>query len=162
MKTLIFQNPEKTLRVEAKVDIFASNAELANAGFDTRFTNMAIVEDEGAVVEGLALTEIEGSWQAVLAFASAAGYSVDVVDLNENDTTNMITWTAIAGTVAGTLTGTAIVGTASNWDPELTVGDTVSVDGFTYTINTVTDDLNAAFIEPIQKTFAGATVYIQS
>jgi len=164
MKTLIFQNPEKTIRVEAKVDIFATNVELATAGFDTRFTNMAIVDSDAAIAEGMALTEIESSWQAILAFATLRGYSLDVVDLNENDTTAMITWSELAGTgtVAGTIALQALVGTATNWDPELVSGDIVSIDGFTYTMDVITDDLNATIVETFLTTFTGVPIYVKS
>ena len=161
MKTIIFENAPKTFKVTIKVDIFASNTELATEGFDTRFTNMEIVEDEGAVVEGLALTEIEQSWVAIKQFAEAAGYNLSVVDLNEPTPEVILSWTAIAGTVAGTRGLKAIVGTTSNWDPELTAGDIIALNGFVYTVDAVADDNNATILEDLQRTYTTATLYIK-
>ena len=135
MKTLIFQNPEKTIRVEAKVDIFATNAQLLTAGFDTRFTHMEIVDSDAAIAEGLSLTEIENSWIAVKAFAEAVGYTLDVIDLNEEATDSILDWLAAAGTVNGTIGLQALTGLSTDFFTDLAVDDIITIDGFTYTID---------------------------
>jgi len=164
MKTLIFQDPAQTLRVEAKVDIMATNAELQTAGFDTRFTNMEIVDNDASKIAGIDLTEVEYSWIAIRQFAEDNGFSLTVIDINENASDDIVTWTAITGTVAGTIGLAAITGTATDFDPELDVDDVVSIDGFVYTIATRAGaaDTAATINETFQTTFTGVPLYIKN
>ena len=164
MKTLIFQNPEQTLRVEVKVDIMLANTDLQTAGVDTRFTNMAIVDNDAAKVAGIDLTEVEYSWIALRQFAEDNGFSLTVIDINENVSDDIVTWTAITGTVAGTLGASVLTGTATDFDPELSVDDVVAIDGFVYTISVrgAAADTAAQISETFATTFSGATLYVKN
>jgi len=81
MKTLVFRNAANTTRVEVQVDIFATNDELLVSGYDTRFTNMQIIGNtDAAKVLGIDTKEIENSFQAIKAKATALGLGLYVID----------------------------------------------------------------------------------
>lgn len=163
MKTILFASQDGSKTVQAKCDIFAKNTELLTPGFDTRFTHMEIVETEGAVVDGVALAEIENSWQSVITFAISKGYSLKVSDINEGVTSDVVNiGAALTGTVAGTKGASALTGTGTNFDPQLAVGDKVLVDGFVYTIATRAGaaDTAATIEETFLTTFTGESIYL--
>ena len=82
MKTIILKSGDDSIRVEAKVDIFATLEQLQEPGFDTRFTGMEILDSDEAIVAGVNLTEIEHNWQSIINLAKTLGYALLVVDLN--------------------------------------------------------------------------------
>jgi len=83
MKTLILESADKVIRAEVKVDIFGTNAELAAPGFDTRFTNMEIVDGDAATIAGVNLQEVENSFQSILALAVSTNLNLTVIDIKE-------------------------------------------------------------------------------
>lgn len=87
MKTL-FLRKTPDFNVELKVDIFATNAQLQEPGFDTRFTNMEIVgyKDNDVAIQTLGqIQEVEKSFQQIVALATGlAGVGLYVSDLNDN------------------------------------------------------------------------------
>ena len=160
MKTLLFKSADGSNQAEVKVDIFASNTDLVTAGFETRFTHMEIIRDEAALIAGINMQEIEQSWQGLITLAVNKGYTLTVLDLKESAPQNVVTATALAGTLAGTKGASAITGTTTNFDPELDVDDVIYVDGFTYTVATRADDTNATINETFNTTFSGETAYV--
>ena len=162
MKTLIFESADKSAKSEVKVDIFAKNSELIVVGFGTRFTQMQIVDTPDIVADVLGLSEIEKDWQACIALAEASGYNLSVVDINENDSSEVVSWGALAGggTVAGTIGTKALVGTATTMQTDLSSGDKINIDGFTYTVDVVTNELNITVAEDLLTEIVGATVYL--
>jgi len=96
MKTLVYKSangvtPE--VRAEVKVDIFATNDELATEGFDTKFTNMEIVRDDNAIIAGLGFQEMDFDWQTMKKVAQDLNLSLTVIDINEDDATEIVTAT---------------------------------------------------------------------
>lgn len=87
MKTIVLKNAGGSIRAEAKVDIFASLAELNTIGFDTRFTGMTIVEDDASIIGGANIDEKEYSWQDIRNIAAATTPDLElwVFDLNPLD-----------------------------------------------------------------------------
>lgn len=161
MKTLVFQSPDNNKRVEVKVDIFAKNTQLLTPGFDTRFTNMEIVRSEGAVEVGMDLTEIEKDWQQMIAFAKTRGFSLSVMDINENDQSKVVEVTKVAdGTVSGTLAANIVTGVSTTFEEDVEVGDKLVIDGFVYEVAVVTSDTSITLKESIAKTFATKPFYI--
>lgn len=88
MKTLVLANTLHNVRVEIKADIFATNAQLQTAGFDTRFTAMEISDTPAAIAFGINVTETEQRWQDIKAIAVANNCTLTVIDINENNTYN--------------------------------------------------------------------------
>lgn len=86
MKTLILRNAANTVRVEIKVDIFATNAELLTAGFDTRFTNMEIGNGYDDTAKAMMnIREIENNWVSIKNLATnTAGIGLYLIDLSES------------------------------------------------------------------------------
>ena len=85
MKTLALRNAGATINVQIKVDIFATNAQLQEAGFDTRFTNMTLDNYDTLASQTLGnIQEIENNWQSIVALANAtAGVGLYLSDINE-------------------------------------------------------------------------------
>jgi len=71
MRNIILRNAANTVRVEIKCDIFATDADLMTAGFDTRFTNMTLDGYDDAAKKLMNIKEIESGWQAIRALATA-------------------------------------------------------------------------------------------
>ena len=65
MKTFIFENAGKTLKVAIKCDVFATNAQLQEPGFDTRFTAMTVEDSDEAIQAGLNINEMEQNLQGL-------------------------------------------------------------------------------------------------
>lgn len=85
MKTFILQTVEGSptpARVEIKVDAFCKNTDFLEPGFDTRFTNMEIVNDDEAVKAGVNLQLIEDRYQNLLQLAKDVKMGLVVVDIN--------------------------------------------------------------------------------
>ncbi len=75
-----------TYDVLIKADAFATNAQLQEAGFDTRFTNMQIEGYSTAASQELGnIQEIENRFQSLVALAQPAGIGLYVQDLNDSD-----------------------------------------------------------------------------
>jgi hypothetical protein len=85
MKTLVLRNYDNSIYSKVKVDIFASNADLQSAGFDTRFTNMQFERSgDAAIVAGLSNLETEENWRSIIAAVEAIeGIGLYLVDQNE-------------------------------------------------------------------------------
>jgi len=83
MKTLILESADKAIRAEIKVDIFGTNAELATPGFDTKFTNMEIVDGDVAIIAGVNLQETENRFQSIISLAKSLNLNLTVIDLKE-------------------------------------------------------------------------------
>jgi hypothetical protein len=107
MKTLIFRNAANTTRVEVKVDIFPTVAEMQVAGFDTKFTAMEITDTPAAIALGINVNEIDYSYASMVAMAQGiAGVGLFVID-----NTKLVNETKVAQVDSVTLTGTS--GTAN-------------------------------------------------
>jgi len=86
MKTLIFKKADNSLRVEVKVDIFATNDEMLVPGFDTKFTAMEIKDTDEAIKLGINVNEIEYSLVGLKAVAqSLAGIGLYLIDAQESN-----------------------------------------------------------------------------
>lgn len=93
MKTLIYQSGAgvtPAIRAEVKVDIFATNSELATDGFDTKFTNMEIVRDDNAIIAGLGFQEMDFNWQTMKKLAQDLNLSLNVIDINEDSSVEIV------------------------------------------------------------------------
>ena len=85
MKTVVIKSPDDSVRVEAKVDIFATNEELQKPGFDTRFTAMQIKDDFDSIQSGIDINEIEHNWQSLITLAKTNGMALYLSDLNDSN-----------------------------------------------------------------------------
>lgn len=82
MKTLILTKGAN--KVSLKVDIFAKNSELQEAGFDTRFTNMVVEGgDDAAIQAGLDFSQVENHFRGIVKIAQDNGFGLSVADINE-------------------------------------------------------------------------------
>lgn len=91
MKTFILESNDKSIRAEIKADIFAKNAEVAVAGFDVRFTNMEVVDDEAAIVAGINEAQVINTYKDVYDLCISLNLNLYIVDINEGDTTLLST-----------------------------------------------------------------------
>lgn len=83
MKTIILKSQNEQIKAEVKVDIFATNDEMDQPGFDTRFTGMEVVAGSDSIIKGVDVTLIEYSWQSIVSLAKQLGLGLYVVDIND-------------------------------------------------------------------------------
>lgn len=130
MKTLSLRNFDSTIDAKIQVDIFSTNAELLQEGFETRFTNMHIgpgyKEDNAAIKLIGQVQEIEQGWQSLISFVKGiSGIGLYVNDQNDNSVSG-----PAAQVMSVALSGTS--GTAN-----------INVDGVDY-LATFTTDLDTS------------------
>ena len=82
MKTIILKN--STVETQIKADVFATNTELLQPGFETRFTAMQIVTTPDAIKAGININETETSWKEIQALATTLNLSLSVIDINDD------------------------------------------------------------------------------
>ena len=70
MKNLFLKKADNSVRVEVKVDIFATEAEILAPGFETRFTNMTIENYDDAAKKLFNIQEIENDFVAIKKLAT--------------------------------------------------------------------------------------------
>lgn len=81
MKTLTLRNAAGTIAVIVKVDIFATNAQLQDPTFETRFTNMSLENYTDLAKSKINLQEIESGWRSLVALVeSTADLGMFLVD----------------------------------------------------------------------------------
>lgn len=134
MKTLSLRNFDSTIDAKIQVDIFPTNAELLQSGFETRFTHMHIgpgYKDDTAAIQLIGqVQEIEQGWQSLIAFVGGiSGIGLYVNDQNDNSITGPVAQVS-AVALSGT-SGTANISVNSvNYLATFTTDLDTSADNF--------------------------------